>query len=180
MRYMVLVSVLLSASSFAQTPKVKLDLGPVTVWLGMSKSDVVKKFSAAGYDIKEMDSDGVSVPDGKRLTVMNKSPFPTKEAWQNVYFLSFAGGHLSYAERSWFDEKDPLSSVIEAVGSLTARGSSSCTVSYSPNSSPGASVSRVFIECGKRSLLLVRGEYEMEGSKNPLFEVSEFIGNQPQ
>jgi hypothetical protein len=173
---------LLAVQSFAQRNDVSLDLGPVTVRLGMPKREVLQKFSDAGYKVLDIDSKDENGPlvDGKRLFVTNKTPFPIQESWQNSYDISFTAGRLSYAERSWFNEKDLLSSVIEAVGSLTGQGSRSCSVTYSPISHPGSSARRVFIECGKRSVLLLRGEYESAGSTNPHFEISERIGNPPQ
>ena len=172
----------LAVQSLAQTSEVSLDLGPVTVRLGMPKPEVLQKFSDAGYKVQDIDSKDGNGPlvDGKRLFVVNKTPFPIEESWRNAYWLSFTAGRLSYAQRSWFNEKDPLSSAIEAMGSLTAQGSRSCSVTYSPISHPGSSARRVFIECGKRSVLLLRGEYESGGSTNPHFEVSERIGSSPQ
>lgn len=166
MRTIVLSSILLFAVQlFSQTSQSALDLGPVEVRLGMQKSDVLKKFSGAGFNITDPDASSGLLPDGKRLVVMNKGQFSKDEAKLNVYFIAFTAGRLSYAERSWLDEKDPLASVIEAVNSLTAGRPRECSVTYSPASSPGASSNRVFIDCGNRSLLLMRGEYEMSGSK---------------
>jgi hypothetical protein len=183
MRRAALLSVLLlGTQGFAQTAQVALDLGPVTVWLGMPKQEALEKLSNAGYKIGDPGPKDVpsSLLDGKLLPVINKTPFPIEESWRNVYSISFTGGRLSYAERSWFDEKDPLASVIDAIGALTGRSSRSCSLTYSPTSSPGMSATRVFIDCGKRSLSLVRGEYESDGSKHPWFGVHEYIGNSPE
>jgi len=173
---------LLAVQAFAQT-QISLDLGSVTVWLGMPKRDALDKLSSAGYKVEEWGtSKGVNgpLPDDKRLVVINKTSFPVEESWRNVYSVSFTAGHLTYADRSWFDEKDPLASVVEAFGALTDQGSRACTVTYSPISSPGSSAKRVWVTCGRRSVLILRGEYEYNGRKNPHFEVSERIGNSPQ
>jgi hypothetical protein len=156
--------------------------GPVTVWLGMPKHTVLEKLSSAGYKVEYRDSGSWTgpLPDGKHLIVTNRTPFPIEESWRNVYHVGFTAGRLSYAERSWFDEKDPLASVTEAMGALTEQHSRSCSVTYSPVSDPGMHASRVFIECGKRSVSLIRGEYQDSGSEHPWFAVNEYIGSPPR
>jgi hypothetical protein len=172
-----------SVHAFSQTAQVVLDLGPVTVWLGMPKSDVLEKFSNAGYEVTDMDhltdENSNVVSDGKRLTAINKTVFRREDSSRNVYAISFAAGRLSYAQRSWFDEKDTLGATIEAIGAVTEHDRRSCSITYSPISGPTGSARRVFIRCGKISLLLLRGEMKQGGSIHAHFEISESIGNPP-
>jgi hypothetical protein len=172
-RRLAVLSILLFAfqSAVGQAKRVTLELGPVSVWLGMPKQQVLEKFTAAGYEIED--------PEEKVVYVRNKSPFQHDDSWLNIFRMSFTAGKLSYAERSWLDESDPLGSVTKAIGELTGHGSRDCSVSYNSANNPGYSDATVFIECANKTVYVTRGEYA-SAPKGPHFEVSEYIGTLPR
>jgi hypothetical protein len=145
----------------------------------MPKGDVLKKFSDAGFTVRNMNVEG-DPADGKLLTAMRKDLQKTDPARLNVFAISFTAGHLSFAQRSWLDDTDPLRSVVEAFGAVTSHDSRECTITYSPITSPSGSTTRVFIDCGKRSLLIMRGDIEFKGSKLQHLDVEERIGIPPE
>jgi hypothetical protein len=141
-------------------PRVSLDLGRVTVWLGMDIATARQKLEAAGIFFDKPDSNG---------NVIAVDPH-----FERTYFLHFENNKLSLADQNWLhDDSDGLTSVMDALESLVDKGASRCTIGHAHSiPSPGMKVTRVFIDCGERSLILESGS--ANGGENGVFES---IGN---
>lgn len=129
----------------AQTgQRVTLELGNVTVWLGMPKVDVLSACAAAGYTAIENKDDGsINILTG------------TTKAGR-LYSVRFTAGRVSYAGRSWSSNgKDELDAVLGALATLDGKN---CTVSHEPTNEPDTQLNRVLIVCGSRSVLIVTGK----------------------
>ena len=141
--------------------RVTLEVGTVTVWLGMTKEEATKKFSGAGY---------VVTNDGDKLLLRNGG---------DAHIIWFRDdGRLAFANQGWntTDKSDLLDAVMGALGSLAEKvGSHPCSVIHSPISSPDSSSNRVFISCGERSVLFAKGTIVGQ----PFVEISERIGDMP-
>jgi hypothetical protein len=139
-------------------PRIMLELGPVTVWLGMPRQEVINKCASAGFK-------SVEAPNGVRF--LNGD---------NMYTVEFKNDRLSYADREWYfanRELDAFQSTIAALGAIADDNSSvSCTISHEPLSTPEMQINRVFIFCGNRSYLLIDGK--MNNKK--VYGVTERIG----
>ena len=161
MKATILVAVLslsLTPYGLAQSSgdRVALDLGSVTVWLGMPQQEVLSKFEAAGYRVQ---------PVNETTMVLNG---------ERVYDVKFTAGRLSYADRDWIGrDVKAFDAVIGALGALAQYGGSPCRVSHDPIAEPGHSADRIFISCGKRSVLIIKGK--LEG--NDTVDVYERIGS---
>jgi len=143
----------------AATRETTIELGSVTVSLGMPKQEVLKRLSTAGY--KVIDSTSTTL-----VTVLD-------ETLKHVYGVQFVSGQLSYADRSWSHSyADALEAVIKALGSLSDNGATACKLSHSPLSDPDSSTDRIFVKCGQRGVLMYRGK--INGIE--AYEVEEFIG----
>ena len=161
MKAAILVAVLclsLSPYGFAQSydDKVALDLGTVTVWLGMPQQEVLSKFEAASYRVQPV-TDTTVVLNGER-----------------VYIVKFTAGRLSYADRDWMGkDAHSIDAVIGALGALAQYHGSPCELSHDPLAQPELSVDRIFISCGKRSVLIIKGKFQ----GNDTVDVYERIGS---
>ena len=147
----------LSPQCFAQNDA-SLKLGGVTLWLGMSKQEAVKRFSESSYKVLE-----------------TKELQPVVDQANNaVGLVTFTSGHLSYAERSWGTcEEDCLETVLAALGSL-ASGTEieRCTLGKDTTlQQPGTKTDRVSIVCGQRGVLMLKGK--LSGTR--VADVVEFI-----
>jgi len=143
----------------AQTPnsKISLQLGRVTVWLGMPQTDALLQLQSAGYQVFGSSTDRL-IKDGK-----------------NDYSVSFETGRLVYASRDWYNEEtNEIDAVLGALAALASHGSTLCSVLSAPISRPDESAERVFITCGERSVVLMRGHFA--SSKNSFVSASEQIG----
>jgi hypothetical protein len=132
-RGVILALALLTAFPCVAQNRVSLDVGPVTVWLGMLKSDAIKKYSEAGYKVLD---------NGDALMLSSNG---------NVTLLIFQHNSLIFASRDWSvgESPDEAQAVIGAVSALAEKTkTNACTVSHDPLSEPGISVDRVFIQCG--------------------------------
>lgn len=166
MRLVFVFSLLFALSaSTGQVPlrhkRVTLEVGTVTVWLGMTKEQATKKFSGAGY---------VVTNDGDKLLMRNGG---------DAHVIWFSDGRLAFAEKGWntTDKNDPLDAVVGALASLARKvGSHPCSVIHSPISSPDSSSNRVFISCGERSVLIAKGTVVGQ----PFVDISERIGDMPR
>jgi hypothetical protein len=160
-KYLIAISVLfaLSPQCFAQS-EVSLKLGGVTVWLGMSKQEAVKRFSESSYKVIEA-KDLMPVVD---------------QAGNAVGLVTFTSGHLSYAERSWGTcEENCLDSVLAALASIAADGIKRCTLERDTILEPATKTDRVFIICGQRGVLMLKGKIGGQG----VADVDEFIRSEP-
>jgi hypothetical protein len=139
--------------------RVSLEVGSVTVWLGMPKAEVVKKFSDAGYEVTDS-GDGVLAHSGREL-----------------HDLHFENGRLVYADLQWYNSNtEEMDAVLGALGALADKTKSRpCSMSHEPLSKPDTALDRIFIFCGDRSVLIARGKF----LGKPVMDVSERIGDIP-
>lgn len=133
---------------FAQSAaeKITLELGSVTVWLGMPQQEALAKFATAGYKVQ-------SAPSADDPTwVLNGD---------TVYDVRFTAGRLSFADRSWAGKNiDSIEAVIGALTTLAQYGGTPCDVTHDRSVQPSASFDRIFIRCGKRSVLIMKGGFK--------------------
>lgn len=132
-RGVILALALLIAFPCVAQNRVSLDVASVTVWLGMPKSDAMKKFSEAGYKV---------VDNGDAIMVSSPG---------DVHFLTFRHGALIFANRDWYINEyiDEAQAVMGALSALAEKTkTNACTVSHDPISEPGISIDRIFISCG--------------------------------
>ncbi len=137
-----------------------LDLGSVTVSLGMPKKDVLKKLSDESYEVIET---------GENKSLVTRAG--------HVYSLRFRNGLLTYADREWYNkDSEEVDAILGGLGSLAdQRTYEPCSVVHSPLSDPDISGDRIFIACGQRTLLI--GKFKLQGKVS--MTVSESIGELP-
>ena len=131
-------------------------LGSVTVYLGMSKSELLKKVSEKSY--KTFDSSESTVE------VVNAG---------HVYTVRFSGGKLVYADSNWPENPELIDAILGGLGSIAKGPTNTCSVLHQPLSDPDVSGDRFFIECGQRNLLI--GKLRIGGNVGP--SVLESIGD---
>jgi hypothetical protein len=137
-------------------PKVSIDLGSVTVWLGMSQTNALAQFQSAGYKVL---GDGTTA----RTDVQDGG---------HVYSIWFKGGKVICAEREWYSSgRDEMDAVIGALAAMASHGAHSCSVMHDAINEPDQSAERILIDCGQRSVYLAKGK---TGSSNPVNYVSAF------
>ena len=146
-------------SSAASHAKVSLILGSVTVWLGMPQTEALAQFESAGYKVF---GDG----DTRAISIGNSPSM-----------IAFRAGKLLYATREWeLTEKDEMETVIDALTVFASAGAESCSITPRHNTMLNGSSDNIFINCGERSLMLVKGTFRNEQGVNPVVEVQERIG----
>ncbi len=149
-----------SQSVRSQSNRISLDLGSVTVWLGMPQSDVLLQLQSAGYEVTgKGDSRTVLVGDSPEL-------------------IGFKNGRLEYATREWYTTgQDEMEVVIRALTDLASHGGTSCSIVPGRMNTPGGSADEIFVVCGERSLMFVKGKAVVKGAgETPVVEVQERIG----
>jgi hypothetical protein len=143
--------------------KVSLELGSVTVWLGMPETEALSGFQRAGYKV-------LGMPSALTKMIVND---------KTAYSVGFKGGRLVYADREWPSSgSGELDAVLRAMAALASHGTTSCSIIHAPISKPDGSLNRIFIDCGERSVLLAKGTFEASG-ENRFVTISERIG-EPQ
>lgn len=157
------------AQAVGDHPRVSIDLGQVTVWLGMSQEDALAQFRGAGYKVLgDSATAGASVQDGN-----------------HVYSVWFKGGKVICAEREWYSSgRDEMDAVLGALAAMASHGGSSCSVMHDTSKEPDHSAERILIECGRRSVLLMKGKIDVTKELDPsqqmkLVDVFERIGQIP-
>jgi len=147
------------AQSAARHARVALDLGAVTVWLGMPQSDALLQFQSAGYRVTgNGDTRTVSIGDSPAM-------------------IGFRNGRLKYATREWYTPgQDEMDVVIRALTDLASRGGTSCSIVSGRMNTPDGSGDTIFVSCGERSLMFTKGEVIGKTGVVPVVEVQERIG----
>jgi|NGEPerStandDraft_6_1074524.scaffolds.fasta_scaffold99585_2 hypothetical protein len=164
-RCAIFIAILVSAG-FTQTAdrQITLDLGHVTVWLGMPEQETRKRFSSAGYKV-------IDAP----LTV---APLTVVTDGVDAYLVRFKQGRLIYASRGWYNSKqgDELDAILGALGALADKAKNAdCTVAHDSTKNPDTSYDRIFVWCGDRSVRIGKGKI---GGKEVL-DIAENIGEAP-
>lgn len=170
--------VLVPAASPAQTVtqpsltvsqiRTELELGSVTVWLGMPEAAALHQFHSVGYRVRE-NSSGVS---SYCYVLIGSTEYP----------VFFKEGKLAFAERDWNVGKTVMTSVLGALISLENHGAKSCTISHTLSDNrllpkPGATTSEwVVIYCQDRSLQLMDGTVNVDGKTLSATGIKERIG----
>jgi hypothetical protein len=164
---LVLMVALVTISSFvyAQSdPKPQLsqeyvDILGVRVRLGMTKLDIADKLGSQRM------SDG---------STENFWLFGEKRPWPSS--IEFKNGTVIYAAESWVgSDGDVARALFGAVSSLTHQGYAACEVSSDTQTTPSITAERVWIGCGKKSILVQR----MQDGKNTYRQVFERLGSPP-
>ncbi len=157
------------AQAVSNHARVSVDLGSVTVWLGMPQTDALAQFRSAGYKVL---GDGTTA----RTDVQDGN---------HVYSIWFQGGRVICAEREWYSSgRDEMDAVLGALAAMASHGARSCSVMHDTIDEPEQSAARVLIECGQRSVLLMKGKIDVTKELDPsermkLVNVFERIGQIP-
>ena len=158
---LLLLAVFLSVESGQpqSNEQVSLQIRSTTVWLGMPKDEVMKRFSDAGAEIIDQDN-----------AVIAKFS-------NDVRTLLFKNGRLSFADVELYTESGSEGeAVLGALSALTENADKrTCIIAHNPLSYPTESINRIFVTCGQRSVLISQGTIQ----DKPFFEVSERIGEAP-
>jgi hypothetical protein len=163
MKNALLLLTLCTSTVFAQVGnRVSLELGTVTVWLGMDKAAVKQQVEARGMIFNPSNPTNVLVVDTQT---------------KRVFTLQFEHDKLVYADRNWLrDESKALPSIMDALAALIDQGATNCTIAHAPMSSPDTKMNRVFVNCGQRGILLTYGSENLAGQSYTDNAISERIG----
>lgn len=165
MKSILLAVVLLAVSVHSlegQSRRTTLDLGTVTVWIGIPKQEVLSKFAIAGY--KLLSTSAEDTADGKLILV---------NAGDTIYDVAFTAGRLTFAERGWYTKNVSVEdAVIDSLTAVAGTSGTLCKVTPDTLSSPGSSSKRVFVSCGSRTILIMKTKLD----KSEYVSVSERIG----
>jgi hypothetical protein len=124
----------------------------------MQKSDALQALDDAGVT-KVADAGGLYVIVGGGATGT----------------MSFTNGKLSYADREWVaDDKNYVDAMLGALQALSSHGAANCHIQDAPITGPDRKANRVFIDCGDRGVLLMRGSFQTLGN---ITSVTERIGH---
>lgn len=148
------------AQAALEKSRVSIDLGSVTVWLGMPQADALLRLQSAGYQV---------LGDSAIRAV--------KDEYNNAYAIKFKDGQVIFASRMWLRPgNSEMDAILGALTELTLHGSASCSVDQSPVNVPGISSVRVIIHCGDRSVALTKTRFGSPNLKDTP-GVAEFIGH---
>jgi hypothetical protein len=148
-------------TAHAARSRVSLELGSVTVWLGMPKTEALLQLQNAGYQVLGQPSEVSKVPK-------NGNQF---------YDFSFKNGMLAYADRNWYSSQtDEMDAVLGAMAALVSEGAEACSISHDPVSKPEESADRIFINCGERPVLLMKSKVNLTEKGATFVNVDERIG----
>lgn len=143
----------------AQLSQEYIDILGVRVRLGMTKLDIADKLGSQKMN------------DGSNE---NFWLFGEKRPWPSS--IEFKDGRVIYASESWIgSDGDVARALFGAVSSLTKQGYAACEIFSDTQTTPSLTAERVWIVCGKKSILVQR----MQDSKNTYQQVFEKLGSPP-
>ena len=169
-------SITTPAMAQAHPARISLELGSVTIWLGMPEAEALRKFQSAGY---KLDSHPVKISKIDQFIVMNEAE--KTDGIPQTFVTAFRDGKLFYADRDWpiagNDTNDTMDSIIRALGTLTSDTPTFCTVTSSPISNPNMRAGRIVIDCDSRSVVLTKGKIKDGNNFADNTQVEEQIGH---
>lgn len=113
-----------------------IEINGVSLRLGMTKSEVEQKFQ--GSQIVKSSQDGWLIGNPGSL-------------------LHFTVGRLTFAERNWPNQSNDIGEqLFGAVNSINSEGFYNCRVYTDVKTDPAATLHRVWIDCGDKSVLVAR------------------------
>jgi hypothetical protein len=140
--------------------KTSLELGSVTVWLGMSKQEVLRRCIVADYMVSEGDHHSLMIVDGKKLTEDSR-----------IFDVILKNDRVTFASRNWYSSKaKPFEAVLGALEQLGDRRTG-CLVIHDQDKSPSHALDQVLISCGFRTVRIESGNMNGE----PVADVYEQI-----
>jgi hypothetical protein len=161
----VLILAAISSFVYAQSyPKPQLsqeyiDVLGVRVRLGMTKLDIADKLGSQ------------KVKDG---STENFWLFGEKRPWPSS--IEFKDGKVIYAAESWDrSDGDVTRALFGAVNTLNRQGFAACEIATDTQNTPSLTAERVWIVCGKKSILVQR----MQDGKDTYQQVFEKLGSPP-
>jgi hypothetical protein len=120
---------------------VSLEVGIVTVWLGMPQADAQQEFAKNGYTL---------APPGDSSLVTQGQGSEARDIGQ----VQFRKGRLIYASRDWPGGDNAIQSVSAILTTFARNGSNLCTLNEAPLKEPGFQLNRLWVRCGERELFL--------------------------
>lgn len=124
-----------------------IEIDGVQLTLGMTQSQVSEKL--ARFPITKITNDEwVVAPPGEGTPNVPQRTGPN---------LQFENGRLSFADRYWTTyDNDIAEALFGAVHTLNEQGYSNCVVTADIKSNPDSTSHRVWIDCGSKTVLLLR------------------------
>ncbi len=146
----------LAQSAPAAKPKVTMELGPVTVWLGEPKEQVMADLAHTKSKVTT-DKSTLVITFGDRL-----------------FYVDFKDNRVAYASRpSTSKSKNATDALFDAVKELNDKGEQSCRVFREDRDAPDdsdARVKQIFIICNRRSIRIMIPELYGQGFPPQIFE----------
>jgi len=92
--------------------------------------------------------------------------------------IGFKNGRLAYATREWYTPgQDEMEIVIRALTYFASHGGTSCSIVPGRMNTPDGSADEIFVVCGERSLMFVKGKAVVKGAgETPVVNIQERIG----
>jgi hypothetical protein len=144
-------SLILAQKKGPPLSKESLEVAGAKLRLGMAKADVAERI--ASFQVLKV---------GEDEWMIEKSGT-----------VHFRNGKLCLIDRSWLNgQTDPIDAFYGAVSSLNREGYSSCTISADTRTSPDSSFNRVWLDCGQKSVLVIKGQI----GGHPVVDVLERLG----
>jgi hypothetical protein len=133
-------------SGSAEIGKAAIDVCGVKLRLGMTKGQVTDRLA------------------GSEITKVNDDDWIVAASGKSGPLLRFRNGRLTFASRDWPTyDNDIGEALFGAVTALNQEGFSACTVTADIKADPTATLHRVLIACGEKSLLIVRANFSGSG-----------------
>jgi hypothetical protein len=144
-----LLVVISSVAVNAQTEgaKTSIELGAITVWLGMPKQELLRRCTKAGYKVavEGLEND-LKILDSEKLTTAS-----------NIFRVGLKDDKVTFASRDWYSANaGPFDAVLGALEQLTTGGQDTlCFVGHTEQKSPDNTGDKVSIVCGARSVIIM-------------------------
>lgn len=159
--FLLMLSLLLHPAVPHTQEAASLEFGSITVWLGMSRAEVLKACAAAGYQTMDDKEHQIT------YIFTNKSKVNFR-----AFSVAFKAERVTFASRSWYSgAKDGFEAVLGALAILDGQH---CSVTHEPVNKPEVKADRVLVSCGVRSVLVLKGT----AGSDQIADVIERIGDE--
>jgi hypothetical protein len=141
----VLIALTLSSVIYAQKKdpphwgSADMEVAGAKLHLGMTKAEVTERLA------------------GSQFRKINENFWVMGPEDHDGPSLQFTNGHLTFVSRNWVTyDNDIMEALFGAVTSLNDEGFSACKVTADTKTDPTMTLHRVWIECGEKTILIIR------------------------
>jgi hypothetical protein len=161
---------LASTPAYTQQESERINIGDISLRLGMEKDGVISKLAERGYRVSKLES-SESQSESWIVSLKNEKA----DDYDILGTVDFRNGRLSWANRNWAESWDSGSAKVGKnlyflVKSFEETGNTSCSIESKSQEAPEFDSKTTMLHCGKRMVTISVSKYKEQHEETQVVE----------